>query len=347
VTGCRILSIADACIYDIDAVADGTLLVDTRAALGGQRWRTVLMVFGTKATKSNTGTGSSTSFTGAVSRPVAAGKRYEVVVFYERPLPSTFPTSVEVRFTGPVTVSPRQVYSPLAARYVGIYRVPSIMFDESFSFEPSADGTHVARILGAVNCGDRYPFDVHLSPGVLPISGDGRFSATGISVPGAALDVDGVIFDADQADDSSEQALGGLTIIRGSRACPYQWWATAEPDTDRDGWNNRAEQRLGSTITDRLSVPENAEVPGTPFYGPAHCADGADNDLDGATDGSDSDCAGAAQQHHAPSSTAPPLGLGGVAPVGPFGRDWISLDRARHSSQRSFLRAGQPPEAIR
>jgi hypothetical protein len=289
---CGIASTSRACIFDIEAVAGGNLVVDTRASIAGQRWRVAVALVGAKATKGGLGSGSTLNFSGAVTRKLAAGKRYEVVIVYEQPIPSTFPTTVEVRFTGPVLVSPRQSFSPLPGRYVGFYRVPLSTFHEAFSLEPSSDGSYIARIFGGVNCTDgRFPFSVDLPPAVLPIGGDGTFSGTGIAIAvGTELDVDGVIFNADSADQNSEQALGGATFLRGSGACPYRWWATADPDADRDGWNDRAEQRLGSDPADRLSVPEHVEVPRTPFYGPVHCEDGVDNDLDGLVDGDDPSC---------------------------------------------------------
>jgi hypothetical protein len=90
---CGIGSSGDACIFDVEALANGVLTVDTRATMAGQRWRAAIALAGAKAIKSGIGSGSATTFTGLVSRPVVAGKKYEVIVFYERPLPSTFPTA--------------------------------------------------------------------------------------------------------------------------------------------------------------------------------------------------------------------------------------------------------------
>jgi hypothetical protein len=291
---CSIGSGAGACVFDLEASADGTLIVDTRASVAGQRWRAIIAITGAKAIKGGLGSGSTTNFTGPAKRAIAAGKEYEVAILYDTPLPSAFPTPLEVRFNGPVSVTPRVSAVPVAARYVGIFRVPLSGFDEFFNLEPSADRSHVARVFGSVSCTDRFPFDVNLDPDVLPIDGEGRFSATGISIAvGTILDVDGIFLDADTADGTFEQALGGLTFTRVSHACPYQWWATTDPDTDDDGWNNRAEQRLGSQPAARLSIPEHIELPRTPFYGPVHCEDGADNDLDGLTDGDDPSCTAA------------------------------------------------------
>jgi hypothetical protein len=46
------------------------------------------------------GSGSSTAFSGFISRTVAANIQYLVIVTLDRPLPGTFPAAVTVRFTG-------------------------------------------------------------------------------------------------------------------------------------------------------------------------------------------------------------------------------------------------------
>ncbi len=54
-------------------------------------------------------------------------------------------------------------------------------------------------------------------------------------------------------------------------------------DADGDGWDDFTEQEFGSDPNDAASTPEHAYVPET-------CADAVDNDLDGATDGTDDGC---------------------------------------------------------
>ena len=90
----------DGCIFDVVATGGGNLQADKRADATGERWRTTVAIVDTKTVLSNVGTGSTSSYTGLVKRTVANGKRYNVAVLYEAPLPGTFPTTVEVRFQG-------------------------------------------------------------------------------------------------------------------------------------------------------------------------------------------------------------------------------------------------------
>lgn len=291
---CGIGSSGDACIFDVEALANGVLAVDTRSTVAGQRWRAAIAVAGAKAIKSGIGSGSAADFTGPVSRKVVAGKKYEVVVFYERPLPSTFPTGANVRFTGPVNVGDAREGPPLPLpeRYVG--HTASTPF---FSILVAPDGLSIAEVrmtnhscLGALTS-----FVAPLEPDVAPIrpgpDGRPRFDARDIAWAFGTFDIEGVFLDADAVETTAEQALGGLSIVRFLGRCNSRWIATATPDSDQDGWSDTGELRLGSSpgFVDR--TPEHRETPTTPLYGPDSCHDLVDNDADGLIDGADTGCA--------------------------------------------------------
>jgi hypothetical protein len=292
---CGIGSAGDACIFDITARANGTLTVDTRAAAAGQRWRVAVAVAGANTITSGVGTGSTTSFTGRASISVVSGGRYEVVVFYERPLPSSFPTSVVVRFAGPVTVSAAREGPalPIPDRYVG--NTDSTLF---FSVLVAPDGRSVAevRITNHSCLGALTSFIARLQPSVAPVrpgpDGRPRFDARGIPLAFGTFDIEGVFLDADNVGVSTEQALGGLSIVRSLGRCNTRWTATAVAlDSDIDGWSDTAEVRLGSPANNRSGTPEHRVVPTTPLRGPDSCHDRIDNDRDGLADSSDPDCA--------------------------------------------------------
>jgi hypothetical protein len=291
---CGIGSSGDACIFDVEALVDGVLAVDTRATMAGQRWRAAIAVAGSKAIKSSIGSGSATTFTGLVSRPVVAGKKYEVIVFYERPLPSTFPTGLDVRFAGPVSVDDAREGAPLPIpeRYVG--RTSSTPF---FSVLVSPDGLYVAEVrMTNHNClGALTSFIAALEPDVAPIQpgldGRPRFDARSIPWQFGTFDIEGVFLDADAVDNSAEQALGGLSVVRSLGRCNASWVATTAPDSDFDGWSNTGELRLGSPPNATNRTPEHEEIPTTPLYGPDSCHDLVDNDGDGFVDSADPDCA--------------------------------------------------------
>jgi hypothetical protein len=186
---------------------------------------------------------------------------------------------------------------PLASAFTGRYQVGG--WYNPFSFETSADGTAVIQInVASLLCyttGPHYhTFSVNLDPGI-PIS-DHRFSATDIPVPITpdpghthSLDIDGVFFDAD-GDGTLEQTLGALSFVSDVSRCSGRWWATAiAPNFDSDGWSDAAEQRLGSSASSSLRIPEHREVPTTPLYGTRHCQDFTDNDGDGAMDTAEPD----------------------------------------------------------
>jgi hypothetical protein len=290
---CGIAAPGDACIFDVEALASGVLAVDTHASIAGQRWRAAIAVAGAKAIKSAIGTGNTSSFTGLVSRKIVAGVKYEVVVFYERPLPSTFPTSLEVRFTGPVTVGAAREGPPLPIpeRYVG--RTDSTPF---FSIVVAPDGLSVAevRIVNHLCLGALTSFVVTPGPDVLPIfsgpDGRPRFDGRNIPFPFGTFDIEGALLDADGVDGTAEQALGGLSIVRTLGRCNSRWWATATPDSDLDGWNDTGELNLGSLPNSSQRTPEHRDTPATPLYGPDSCHDLFDNDGDGLIDGADPDC---------------------------------------------------------
>lgn len=96
----------DGCIFDLVSTGDGTLLVSTKANTNGDFWRTVIIEVGTPGARGNVGNGSTTQYSGWVSRNVVSGKKYEVLIVYEAPISTgNFPAGVSVRFNGPVTIS--------------------------------------------------------------------------------------------------------------------------------------------------------------------------------------------------------------------------------------------------
>ena len=166
-----------------------------------------------------------------------------------------------------------------------------------FSFTVSADGLSISEVrmtnhscLGALTS-----FAAPLAPGVAPIQtgpdGRQRFEAKDISIPNSrTFDIVGVLFDADAADHSNEQAVGGLSIVVTLGRCNANWTATANPDGDTDGWSERAEIRMGSSPSFGGHTPEHREIPGVlPFY-VRPCDDLVDNDADGAVDLADQGC---------------------------------------------------------
>jgi hypothetical protein len=211
---------------------------------------------------------------------------------------------------------------PLPQSYVGIQ---SAGLGEAFSFTVSADGSYISRLTLGWNCPDRFPVAVDLASNVLPIfvdvNGRLRFSGRNIQVAvGSVLGIDGIIFDGDALDSNSEQAIGGLLLTRGASSCVHRWWATADPDTDLDGWNDRAEARLGSNANNRPSTPEQREVPlGLPLYSVGPCADAVDNDLDGSVDGADAGCTRLASAKELIIDFGPSFG------IWTYGQNWTNL----------------------
>lgn len=141
----------------------------------------------------------------------------------------------------------------------------------------------------SVPCGISGALSLDLDPG-LPIQND-RFEATDLPLPGGnQLDIDGVLFDADE-DGSAEQALGGFSVVRGLYRCNEQWVATALADADTDGWADVGERHLGSSPVFVLSTPEHRLVPTTDRFGPGPCRDFLDNDGGSGVDEADPKCA--------------------------------------------------------
>jgi hypothetical protein len=295
---CGIGSAGDACIFDIEALANGTLIVDTRATSPAQRWRTAIAVAGSAAITSNIGSGSTSAFSGRVSRTVAAGRKYEVVVVYEGPLAPAFPTTVDVRFSGPVVVGDAREGPPIPApdRYTG--RLGSSPF---FSFTTSADGLYVAevRVTNHSCLGALTSFVVPLGPEKAPIQigpdGRRRFDVRNVPIPPgntSTLDFEGVLMDADGVGNTAEHALGGASLVIRLGRCNASWTAGAVvPDSDHDAWHDAAEIQLGSSPYNGASTPEHLDVPTTPLRGPDSCQDLVDNDRDGLVDSADPDCA--------------------------------------------------------
>ncbi len=87
-------------IFDVKATAAGTLRVGTKAGRVADRWRVTIVQANGAGAVSAVGSGSSTAFSGYISRSVTANVQYIVLVTWDRPLPGTFPANVTVRFTG-------------------------------------------------------------------------------------------------------------------------------------------------------------------------------------------------------------------------------------------------------
>jgi hypothetical protein len=70
----------DACIFDVTAIGDGTLTVDTKASKAGDRWRATIVRALKSAVITGVGNGSATQFSGVRSMKVVTGRVYEVIV---------------------------------------------------------------------------------------------------------------------------------------------------------------------------------------------------------------------------------------------------------------------------
>ncbi len=93
-----------------------------------------------------------------------------------------------------------------------------------------------------------------------------------------------------QCDDGLDNDLDGLIDDMDPGCAPF--------DTDEDGYDDVTEKTFGSDPNDSASTPENEEV------SPGSCADGVDNDGDGAVDGDESSCNPAT-----PSPPSTPTGI--------------------------------------
>lgn len=192
---------------------------------------------------------------------------------------------------------------------------------DSLWFQLSADGGTLQRIgSNSLGCGalSAQPRDLDLA---VPLS-DRRFVVDDLSLSGdARWSFDGVVFDGD-GDTIPDQALGGLTVRVGPSECHFKWWATGHVDSDSDGWSDDAERHLGSDPVPlpagkgAASVPENGAVPTTAEAGTGVCADGVDNDEDGATDSEDSPDCLPAEATPTPTMTPEPTRTPGGACVG-------------------------------
>jgi hypothetical protein len=137
---CLVVHAGEGRVFDVAATGTGTLTVDTRAEAAGDRWRVTGAQRNTAGAVSNVGAGSATAFTGGITIPVTSGQSYVVSVTYESPLPGTFPTSVEVRFDGPVTVSQRLPLPPSSDDTKGVESpldAPGALSGKIGVFDPS------------------------------------------------------------------------------------------------------------------------------------------------------------------------------------------------------------------
>lgn len=162
----------------------------------------------------------------------------------------------------------------------------------------AADGLSVSevRITNQSCLGQLVSFIAPLTPSTAPIQtgadGKRRFEARNIALPNSrTFGITGVLFDADAADLSHEQGVGGLSITVALGVCNTHWAATAEPDGDGDGWSDRGELRLGSNPSVFNQTPEHREIPSLlPLY-VRPCDDLVDNDGDAAVDTANQGCA--------------------------------------------------------
>jgi hypothetical protein len=132
---CAFGASGDACVFDLTATADGVLSVDTKAGSNGDKWRATTFLANKKSAKSNVSTGSATTFTGLVGRNVQTGRKYELAVTYETPLPGTFPATVTVRVNGPVSVSEQRPVSSFLAEGQSCQQVAESTFTAAVDVE--------------------------------------------------------------------------------------------------------------------------------------------------------------------------------------------------------------------
>lgn len=169
----------------------------------------------------------------------------------------------------------------------------------ALAIELSADGTRITRLLTtSVGCGALEPRPAAIDVDI-PISGN-RFLARNIDaggadgLAGAQLSIDGVFFDGDD-DGTREQAIGGIVLGAGSE-CRYRWAASAQVDTDGDGWGDVAERRYKSdwrplpSGQGMASTPEDEGLPITTLNDIPTCNDGVDNDGNLFADAADPKC---------------------------------------------------------
>jgi hypothetical protein len=189
---CQLGAPGDACIFDLRATGSGTLQVCTKATRSGQRWRaTIVQVLATGAV-SAVGTGSTTAWTGCVSRNIVSGVNYEVLVTYERPLPGTFPTSVDVRFTGTgsATVSGPRLRSGAPEEIQSCQQVnESTIAAAAVDDEPIQCGTLMTCTIGSLSADtDRFTFTA---------AAGGAASLTTAPLSGSPVEPFWVLFDPD------------------------------------------------------------------------------------------------------------------------------------------------------
>lgn len=187
---------------------------------------------------------------------------------------------------------PSQLSQPVyIGRHSGVR--PGGFGGELFSLVLTPDSSTVVEIIVPAEwCEGDHTFTLTLSPGIPVI--DSRFSANDVPVAISSanhthmLDIDGVFFDAD-GDGTKEQALGGFSFVSGLNRCIERWSATTVQDNDNDGWGDFGERRLGSERGGSSVSPEHILVPTTTLYGPDHCNDLLDNDLDNRRDAEEED----------------------------------------------------------
>jgi hypothetical protein len=100
----------DACIFDLQANANGSLGVCTTAGSNGDRWRTTIGRTNRNGAQSAVGTGSSSTCTGRASLSVVNGTRYEAIITYESPLPRNFPRTAKITLDGPLAPASVRTY---------------------------------------------------------------------------------------------------------------------------------------------------------------------------------------------------------------------------------------------
>lgn len=155
---CEFDNAGDGCIFDLNGNGSGSLAITTRAQTEGDHWRVTLVEVGVGRARTELGTGSSQMFSGPVSQHVKDGVSYEAIVTYEQATSmNRFPTSVDVRFEGPVLVSGPRTAPPSIGP--GVYVDGLLGNDANAGTKVAPLATIAAGIAMAAPTGD----DVHVA----------------------------------------------------------------------------------------------------------------------------------------------------------------------------------------
>jgi len=150
----------------VKANAAGTLRVCTKPGRTGDRWRATIAQVITGGAVSAVGTGSTTTFTGCISRSVTSGAQYVVLVTWDRPLPGTLPATVTTRFTGPTDANNPPVVQLNGGALASIVPRPRSFVEGGYGC--LADGSTILPGMLLTNCqfspvGDTDSFNISVS----------------------------------------------------------------------------------------------------------------------------------------------------------------------------------------